>query len=252
AEAVTEMVTRRTFLVSVMWVNNVLGTVQPVREIADRLAGLKASRGRQGLPLLFHCDAVQALRTEEVHPAESGVDLLSLSAHKIYGPRGVGALYVRREAPLHPLFSGGTQESSLRAGTENVAGIVGLGSAARLMIEERDRDRRHVRELEGILSAGLRERDLGYRLACPESPRVPGIAYLAGAEEGDVTALKLDMRGIAVSSGAACEAGTRKGSGALKTLDDRDLARRGGIRVSFGRFTDRQELERLLEALAGD
>ncbi len=238
-----------TAMVSVMWANNVIGSLQPLREIAAVLAQVRAGRGGRGLPLVLMSDAVQALRTEDVRPADVGVDLMSLSGHKAYGPKGIGALYIGPGVGLSPVVSGGGQESGLRGGTENVPGIIGLGRAADILLKERSRDREHVAGLHARLLAGLRQNS---RVTVHGDPAtsIPGICFLShAAESGDVLTLKLDASGLAVSSGSACEAGARKSSAALERILPGAAAKRGGLRVSFGRFSMDKEIDRFLAAL---
>lgn len=242
-ESVRRAIRPDTVLVSVMWANNVTGAVQPITELAGLVADERRRRGADGLPIFMMSDAVQAVRTEEVRPAEAGVDLLTLSGHKMYGPKGVGALYVRKGVGLSPLTVGGGQESGLRGGTENVPGIVGLGLAAEYLLAEREADRTHA---EGLMARLLDGLDSVPGIAVTGEPEriVPGIAYLTCREAGDVLVLKLDAVGVAVSSGSACDAGKRRSAGATKRLGG------NGLRVSFGRGTDAADIDAFLEALA--
>jgi len=244
-----EMMSDDVVMVCVMWANNIIGSLQPIGDIAAVVRDERARRGAGGLPIVLMSDAVQALRTEDVRPAEAGVDLLSLSGHKIYGPKGVGALYVREGMELAPLVVGGGQESGLRGGTENVPGIIGLGRAAAILSVDRGKDRGHAARLQAALIAGLRT--LGRITIFGDPSRsVPGILYFAAAgEQGDVLALKLDAAGVAVSSGSACEAGTRKAASVLQEICSGPSAKNGGVRVSMGRSSSDEDIARLLEVL---
>ena len=238
--------TPETVLVSVMWVNNILGSIQPIADIGALVARERGRRGK-GLPILFHSDAVQAIATLPVDPAAVGVDLLSLSGHKLYGPKGIGALYLKRGLSLPSLITGGGQESGRRSGTENVPGIIGLGRAAEILVLEREADRRKGDELKLRLAAELRKR--GYNLLSPEDA-VPTIVYaVSQKEDGDTLALKLDVAGLSVSSGAACDSGKRTASPVLLAAFGEKIALRGGFRASFGRFTTEADIDALLNAL---
>ncbi|MEY4723051.1 MAG: hypothetical protein RLZZ324_564, partial [Candidatus Parcubacteria bacterium] len=216
-DAVRAAITPETVLVAVMWVNNVIGTVQPVRDIG---AAVKAERvrrvasvenGKKPLPIVFLCDAVQALRTEDAFPHEAGIDLMAISSHKIYGPRGMGALIIAPGTPYASPLGGGGHEGGRRHGTENVEAIAGFGAAARVLRERHAADRAHAVALRDALIAGLAARIPEATLVCADSPRVPGTVFLRFPRmNGDEVALRLDAAGIAVSAGSACDAGTRK------------------------------------------
>ncbi|MEA3249220.1 MAG: cysteine desulfurase family protein [Patescibacteria group bacterium] len=244
-----EMLSDDVAMVCVMWANNIIGSLQPMEESATIIREEREKRGVNGLSLVLMSDAVQALRTEQVRPSDTGVDLLSLSGHKMYGPKGVGALYVREGVELAPLLMGGGQEAGLRGGTENVPGIVALGRAADILRKEREKDRAHVGKLHARLVAGLRESD-GVTVFGDSARSVPGIIYFMSSEEtGDVLTLKLDSAGIAVSSGSACDSGTSKTSFVLQEIYSGPAAKQGGVRVSFGRFSTDEDIRCLIEAL---
>jgi cysteine desulfurase len=223
-----------TALVSVMLANNETGVVQPVAEAA-RLAH------EQGA--LFHCDAVQAAGKIEVDVQELGADLLTLSAHKLYGPKGVGCLYVRRGTAIEALVRGGGQERNRRAGTENVAGIVGFGEAARLARERRDEESRRI--------ARLRDRLEGRLLALPGSrrnggePRVPNTLNVSfDGTEAEGLLIALDLEGVAVSTGAACAAGGLEPSHVLRAMGLPPERVQSSLRFSLGRSTSEADVER--------
>jgi cysteine desulfurase len=227
-------------LVSLMLANNETGVIEPVKEAA----ALAHARGA-----LFHCDAVQAAGKIPVDVQDLGVDLLSLSAHKFYGPKGVGALYVRRGTPMRALLQGGAQERNRRAGTENVAGIVGMGRAAAVV--------RKTLEGEAARLASLRDRLEAKLLALPgarrngDGARVPNTTNVsfAGAEaEGLVMAL--DLLGIAVSTGAACAAGGTEPSHVLGAMGLPRERVQASLRFSLGRATTEGDVERVAEAVA--
>jgi cysteine desulfurase len=252
AEDVRAMMRPETALVCVMWANNVLGSIQPVEEIGAAVRVEKARRGPKGAPLFFFSDAVQAVPVLRVHPALAGVDAMSFSGHKMYGPKGIGGLYVRKGLAIEPLLAGGDQESGFRSGTENVAGIIGLGVAADVLRGEREDDARRADVLRGSLLEMLsRSVAQSLRLLGPEHGSLPGTLYFASQkDDGETLAMKLDVAGFAVSTGSACAAGARKPSRVLASVHDENTARRGGIRVSFGRFTSEEEVLALAAALA--
>jgi cysteine desulfurase len=229
-----------TALVSVMLANNETGVLQPVAEAA-RLA---RSRGA-----LVHCDAVQAAGKVEVDVRALDVDLLAVSAHKLYGPKGAGALYVRRGTPMAPLVRGGAQERNRRAGTENVPGVVGFGVAADLA--------RRRREQDAAWLAVLRDRLEGRLLAIPgarrngEGARVPNTANVS-FEDADAEALlaALDLEGIAVSTGAACAAGGVEPSHVLRAMGFPPERVQSSLRLSLGRSTSESDVDRAAEAIA--
>jgi len=229
-----------TVLVSLMLGNNETGVVQPVAEAA-RLA---RERGA-----LVHCDAVQAAGKVEVDARALGVDLLTLSAHKICGPKGVGCLCVRRGTPMAPLVRGGSQERNRRAGTENVAGIVGFGVAARLAAEGLEAEAARLAALRDRLEARLLA--LAGAARNGSGPRLPNTANVsfAGAEaEGLLIAL--DLEGVAVSTGAACAAGAVEPSHVLRAMGFPPERVQSSLRLSLGRSTTEADVDRAADAIA--
>lgn len=243
-------ITPDTVIVSVMWVNNVLGTVQPVAEIGRAVADERARRGPSGLPILFHCDAVQAVAVFPVRPREAGIDLMTLSGHKMYGPKGIGALIRPSGATIEPLAAGGGQEDGLRNGTENVGGIVGFGRAARLLTDEREEGIARVAALRTFLRREISTRVPRAEFFGDDGKTAPGIAFIAlPGVPGDRLALALDAAGIAVSAGSACDSGKRRRSHVLTAVMGERRAAHGGVRVSFGRSTNEGDLRAFVEAL---
>jgi cysteine desulfurase len=233
-----------TRLVSVMAANNVLGTIQPV-------AALAAAARRRGVP--FHSDAVQAAGKIPLSAASQGIDMLSLSAHKLHGPKGVGALFVRHGIPLPPLVHGGGQEGGRRSGTENVPGIVGFGRAAELArLEMADEAARLVRIRDFIIDATLEAVGNAY-LAGHRYRRLPGHVCLGfGGMEGEAIKLllKLDEAGFAVSSGSACSSNHAcDPSYVLEAIGFNAVKARGGLRLTLGRFNTMEEAERFVQVL---
>ena len=229
-----------TVLVSIMLANNETGVLQPVAEAA-RLA--------RACGALVHCDAVQAAGRVEIGVRALDVDLLTVSAHKIYGPKGVGALYVRRGTPMAPLVRGGAQERNRRAGTENVAGVVGFGVAADLARRRREEDAARLAALRDRLERLLLEVPGTRRNG--EGPRVPNTTNVS-FEGADAEALlfALDLEGIAVSTGAACAAGGVEPSHVLRAMGYAPERVQSSLRLSLGRTTSEADVERAAEAIA--
>lgn len=236
--AVAAALTPETLLVSVMMVNNEVGTIQPVAEIG----ALCRERG-----VLFHVDAVQAVGKLPVNVGELQCDLLSFSAHKFNGPQGVGGLYVREGTALAPLIAGGPQEWKLRAGTQNVAGIVGLATALRLAENEREANWQHWLKLREILYRLPRELN-AVRVNSHPDLTVPNVVNMTFMFcDGMALCINLSMRGICASTGSACTAGDLQPSHVLKAMGLSDLAAHGAARFSMGRLTTAEEVEQTVE-----
>lgn len=230
-----------TILVSVMLGNNEVGTLQPVKEIA-------AICRERGVPV--HTDAVQAMGQIEVNVDDLGVDFLSCSSHKIYGPKGIGALYVRKGRRVVPQAHGGGHERKRRAGTENLPGIVGFGLAAELSRRELTDRARHLTHLRERLVSGILERIPDSRLNGHPTNRLPNncnvsIAYV----EGESMLLNLDLHGIAASSGSACTSGSLEPSHVLLAMGLGHELAHGSLRFSLGRTNTEEEVDYVLETL---
>ncbi|MFT7126370.1 MAG: cysteine desulfurase [Pseudoalteromonas tetraodonis] len=233
------LLAKPTSLVSVMTANNENGAIQPIAEIADMARASGA---------LLHTDAVQAAGKLAVDFTD--VDLMSLSAHKIYGPKGAGALLLRKTVYLEPLLHGGGQEGGLRSGTENLAAIVGFGAAASLALAEREERSSHCLQLQAAFEAGLGQwSDIQVfsaaapRLANTVQISVPGI-------DGETLLMLLDQRGVAVSSGSACHAGSGEPSHVLLAMGVNNSVARGAIRISFGKENSQADVDACLKAVA--
>jgi cysteine desulfurase len=232
-----------TALISVMWANNEIGTIQPVVEIA----GIARSRA-----IPFHVDAVQAAGYIPIDLQTVPIDLLSLSAHKFYGPKGVGVLYIRRGTPWWPLLTGGGQERNRRAGTENVAGIVGLATALSLASRERDAAGAHARCLRDLLLEGICTRIARVSINGELEARLPNNLNLSvEGVHGESLLLALDLAGVMVSSGSACTSGSLEPSHVLQAIGVPDALVRSSLRLTTGRDTTQREIERTIEILAG-
>ncbi|WP_206633415.1 IscS subfamily cysteine desulfurase [Methanoculleus taiwanensis] len=235
-----EAITAETLLVSIMTANNETGSIQPIRELA-RVAHASGA--------LFHTDATQAIGKIPVNVADLDVDFLSLSAHKIYGPKGVGALYIRKGIELDPLLHGGEQERGLRAGTENVLGIVGLGRAAELA-EQHLAGMEAVRLLRDRLEDGIRALVPEARLNGHPTERLPNTVNMTlPGYRGESVVLALDQQGISISSGSACHSGSPAPSHVLRAMGLSDEEVHCSIRISLGAGTTEEEVERTLAVL---
>lgn len=241
-EAIADVLTDRTALVSVMHANNEIGTLQPIAEIA-RITHARGAR--------FHTDAVQTAGLLPVNVRALDCDLLSISAHKMYGPKGVGALYIRQGMKVSPILHGGAQEREKRAGTENVAAIVGFGMAAQLAAERHSADAERLTRLRDRFLAALCESVPGLRLNGHPTLRLPNNVNVAvEGLDGPTLLMSLDRRGVAVSSGAACSSGSIEPSHVLKAIDLPDSLASSGIRFTLGRATTEAELDRAAEIFA--
>jgi len=229
-----------TVLASIMLANNELGTLQPIESLA-RIAG---ARG-----VLFHCDAVQAPGRVPLDVRALGVDLLALSAHKFYGPKGVGLLYVRSGTPLVPLVVGGGQEAGLRAGTENVAGIVGFARALELAVAEMPAEVPRLAGLRDRFEAAVTSLP-GVRVNAAGGARLSNVSSVAfEGVDAPTLLIRLDLEGVAASAGSACAAGSTEPSHVLAALDVPPWAKIGTIRFSFGKLTSEQDVERIVKML---
>jgi cysteine desulfurase len=240
-EALRETIADDVALVSVMHANNEVGTVQPIREL---------SRIAHEMGALFHTDAVQTVGRMPVDIEDLGADLLSLSGHKFYGPKGIGALYVRAGTPLASLQHGGPHEGNLRGGTEHVAGIVGLGAATELAAERLADDAIAVASLRNRLEEGLLARIEEIQVLAQGVPRVPGTAAVVFARvEGESIVIGLDLEGVAVSTGSACTSESLEPSHVMVALElPREWAQ-GMVRFSLGRENTAAEVDRALGAI---
>ena len=240
-EQVRAAIRPETGLVSIMFANNEIGTIYPIKEIGAicRQAGV-----------LFHTDAVQAAGHLPINVKEMNIDLLSLSAHKFHGPKGVGAFYCRRGIPLPSLIDGGAQERGKRAGTENVAGIVGLGAALRLANEEMSEASARVSAMRDRLIDGILQTVPMCRLNGPRHNRLPGncnISFLG--IEGESLLLRLDLAGIAASSGSACASSSLDPSHVLLAIGLPHEVAHGSVRLSLSDYNTEEDVDYILEKL---
>jgi cysteine desulfurase len=235
-----------TVLISVMTANNEIGTLQPVEDIGKLVRGLRTG----GRKVWFHTDAVQAVGKMPVNVEEFGCDLLSMSAHKLYAPKGIGALYVRRGVRLQPQNIGGHQERGVRGGTEAVPQTVAFGTACEIAAELMEQDAANAAGMRDRLEHLVGERVAECHVNGDRNSRLPNIANISfGSIEGEGLLINLDMQGIAVSTGSACSSGTLEPSPVIRAIGRGDDLARGAIRFSFGRFNTEADLERLMEIL---
>jgi len=236
-----------TVLISVMLANNEIGTIQPIEEIGALVRQARAGGQRH---LRFHTDAVQAAGRIPIDVEKSGVDLLSLSAHKLYAPKGTGALFVRSGTRLTPQNIGGHQERERRAGTESVPGIVAFGAAARFAREEMVERAEHDQRLRDMFETGAAERVDDIVWNGSRDMRLPHLSNISFRFiEGEGLLISLDLQGIAVSTGSACSSGTLEPSPVIRALGRNLELARGAIRFSFGKDNTEQDVERVLEVL---
>ena len=230
-------------LVSVMMANNEIGTIQDIGKIAEIVRSYGA---------LFHTDAVQAVGKVPVNVQELEVDFLTISGHKIYGPKGVAALFVRRGVPFCPFIRGGHQERGRRAGTENTLGIVGLGKAIEMRAAEMEEEGKRLMVLRTMVKEGIQGKIPDIRFNGHPTDCLPGTVNVSfyGAE-GEAILLYLDMEGIAVSTGSACASGSLGPSHVLLALGLEHEYAHGSIRMSMGRETTKEDIEYVLGTLPG-
>jgi cysteine desulfurase len=234
-------ITDKTILVSIMFANNEIGTIEPIKEIGALCRSKK---------VLFHTDAVQAVGHIPVDVKEMNIDLLSLAAHKFYGPKGVGALYVRKGIKVENLIHGGGQERNKRAGTENVAGIVGLGKALELATQDMDTNNKKLVYLRDKLSNGLLKIPYSKLNGPISENRLPGNSNICFKFiEGESILLLLDANGIAASSGSACTSGSLEPSHVLLAIGVPIEIAHGSLRLSLGDATTEEEVDFVIETV---
>ena len=228
-----------TRLISIMWVNNELGTINPISEIGS------IARNRN---ILFHSDAVQALGKIYINVDETPVDFLSMSAHKLYGPKGIGALYKREGSKLEPLIHGGGQEHSLRASTENIGGIAGFGMAAELSTSKLEENTDHILRLESYFLNLLNEQNISYTIN--GTKRIPGVFNITfHGVNGQDLVMQLDFSGIGISFGSACTSGTVKASEMLLEMGITKEDALSTVRISFGKIHQLEDVKKVADSI---
>ncbi|WP_025772980.1 cysteine desulfurase NifS [Neomoorella thermoacetica] len=240
-EDVEKAITDETILISIMHVNNEVGTIQPIKEIGK----LARERG-----IIFHTDAVQSVGKLPVNVDELGVDLLSASGHKIYGPKGIGCLYIRKGTKINPILYGGAQERKRRPGTENMPGIVGFGRAAELAGQELESEMERLQALRDKLIDGILTRIEDVQLNGDPRQRVATNANFSFRYcEGESILLSLDMKGICASSGSACTSGSLDPSHVLLAMGIPHEVAHGSVRMTLGRDNTEEDIDYVLEVM---
>lgn len=242
AEEVAAAITEETGLVTIMYANNEIGTIQPIAEIG----AVCKERG-----VLFHTDAVQAVGNVVINVKEQNIDMLSLSGHKLHGPKGIGALYIRNGVSIETFLDGGAQERGKRAGTENVAGIVGLAKAMELACSTVSERREKLTALRDKLIDGLSKIERSH-LNGDREHRLPGnVSFCFEGIEGESLLLMLDMNGVAASSGSACTSGSLDPSHVLLSIGLPHEVAHGSVRLSLGDYNTDEDVEHILSVLPG-
>lgn len=249
AEELRKAVKPETVLVSIMYVNNEIGTILPIAEFGKMIASLNEKRKKK---IYFHTDATQALKCCDCDVEKLGVDLLSLSAHKIYGPKGVGAIYVRKGTPLIPLVFGGHQQENVRPGTYNVPGIVGLGKAVELLSdsEKIKKENKKIAKLRDYLITQVQKSISDVLITGGLENRAPSNAsFVIRGVEGESVLLMLSEKEIAVSTGSACSSGSLDPSHVLLSIGVKRELAHGSLRVTLGRFNTKEDIDTFAKAL---
>lgn len=240
-EDLKKAIRKDTILISIMHANNEIGTIEPIKELVQ----IAKERG-----VYFHTDAVQTVGHIPVNVNDIGVDFLSISAHKFYGPKGVGALYIRKGTKVYPLLHGGEQEGRRRAGTENVAGIVGFGKALELAVSELDKEMERLTKLRDYFISEVERRIPDSYLNGHRTKRLPNnINFSFAYIEGEALLLNLDMEGIAVSTGSACSSSSLEPSHVLSAIGVPIELVHGSLRFSLGLWTTKEDLDYTLDVL---
>ena len=240
-EELKDSIRPTTILISVMFANNEIGTIQPIKEIGE----IAKEKG-----IYFHTDAVQAVGNIKIDVEELNIDSLSLSAHKFYGPKGIGALYVRKNVPFVKFIDGGHQERNKRAGTENVAGIVGLGKAIELAYKDLDEHNEKIKKLRDYYVEQVEKRIPYIKVNGDRNKRLPGNSNISFRFiEGESLLLNLDLKGICASSGSACTSGSLDPSHVLLAIGLPHEIAHGSLRVSIGKYNTKEEIDYVVDSL---
>ncbi len=246
-QRIAKAVKKNTILVSVMYVNNEIGTVQPIQEIGEIL---KKENRKKSQPILFHTDATQAVNYFDCDVQKLGVDLLSISAHKIYGPKGTGVLFLKKETPIDQVQTGGEQESGKRAGTHNVPGIVGLGKAISMIKKNQTANNRKISETRDYLIKKVLKEIPDSNLNGDAKKRSPNNANFRFRNvEGESLILMLDAYGIAASTGSACSSGSLEPSHVLLSIGLKPEETHGSLRLTLGKNTTKKEIDYVVQTL---
>lgn len=249
-KALENAIKDNTVLISIMHANNEVGTIQPIEKIGKIVKSVREKRKEEGLPLIFHTDAVQSFQYLDTNVEKLGVDMLSLTGHKFYGPKGVGILYVRSGTKFLPQQQGGAQERKRRAGTENVPYIVGLAKAIERSYELREKSYKDIQKLRDKLTEGVLKKIPNTILAGHPTERLPhNAAFCFKNVEGESILINLDMEGIAASSGSACTSGSLEPSHVLTAMGFDHTTAHGSIRFTLGKENTEADIDYVLEKL---
>lgn len=239
-----------TILVSVMYVNNEIGTLQPIKKISKLIKLTNNQRPKTNPNIIFHTDATQAINYFDCDVNKLGVDLLSMSAHKIYGPKGVGMLYIKKGTPIRHIQEGGDQEYQMRAGTHNIPGIVGLGKAIELVARDSKRETPRIKKLRDYLIKKVLKEIPKSKLNGSKIKRSPNNANFTFADvEGEGLILSLDMEGVAASTGSACSSGALTPSHVLLSIGLKPEDAHGSLRMTLGKYTTKQDIDMTVNKL---
>ena len=233
-------ISKNTFLITIMYANNEIGTVEPIEEIG------KISKKHD---ILFHTDAVQAIGKIPIDINKLNLDLLSISSHKIYGPKGTGALFIRKGVKLTPLAHGGGHEKGFRSSTLNTPGIIGLGKACEIGLKEMQKDTKHMKNLRDLLIKDTLKIEECYLNGHPEKRLVNNAHFRFSAIEGESLNLMLDDRGIAASTGSACSSKKLEASHVLLALGLKPEEAHGSLRLSLGKYSTKEEVDYVLDVI---
>jgi len=239
-----------TVLVSVMYANNEIGTIQPIMEIAKEIRHYKKQTGEKSVFPIFHTDATQAINYLPIKVEKLGVDLMSFNGAKIYGPKEVGVLYVKRKTPIGPIMFGGNQEFGLRPGTENVAGIVSLKDALQITEKIKEKESQRLTKLRNYFVGKLKEVDKKIIFNGDLENRLPNnINITIPKIPSDLLIIELSERGIMLSEKSACKSGDGKASGVIKAINPNGNEKNGSLRFSLGRQTTKADIDYTIKAL---
>ena len=240
-EELKNAIKEQTILITIMFANNEIGTIQPIEEIG------KIAKEHQ---IIFHTDSVQAVGTIEINVKNMNIDSLSMSAHKFYGPKGIGALYVRKGIAFQKFMNGGHQERGKRAGTENVPAIVGMGKAIEIAYRDAEEHRKKLKELRDYYIKQIQEKIPYIRVNGDPENGLPGLSNISFRFiEGEGILLNLDLKGICASSGSACTSGSLDPSHVLLAIGLPHEIAHGSIRISIGKYNTKEEVDYLIEQL---
>lgn len=252
-QKIKNAISDQTILISIMYVNNEIGTIQPIKEIGEMIKDINSQREKnKKRKIIFHTDAVQALKFCACQVEYLGVDLLSLSGHKIYGPKGVGVLYAKKGTTIKRTNQGGHQEYGLRAGTLNTPGIVGLGKAIELLSNKKEQEiiNQKLKNLRDKITKNITKNIVKVKINGDLEKRVPAnINFRFKNVEGESILLMLDMEGFAVSTGSACASGSLKPSHVLLAMGIPQEEAHGSLRITLGKYNTEAEVDKFLEVL---